>query len=296
MRQKFFIVLSFFLILTVAQLSAQQTSAPSQNLSSSSAAPAPTAAPSQTPSATTSTSDQKKKSPDQPQVLPDTPGAKGDRIHYDTKQQLQQPSTTPAPGYGQEPKRIMGWIPNFRAVSVDAKVPPPNFKEKLKVGTENSFDYSAFIFEAEDSGVSYAEQVYPEFGTGFIAYGRYYWHGFVDKAIGNYMTDTIVPTLTHEDSRYYELGRGRWYKRALYAYSRVAITPNDDGHNTFNFSEIGGKGAAAGLGALYYPTKYRTFGYVSYRWAWQVGVLDGGYNVFREFWPDVSKRVFHSKP
>lgn len=221
------------------------------------------------------------------------PGNKGDRVHYDVNgNPIPNPNATPL-NYGRQPARIMGWIPNFRAVSVGAKPPPPTFKEKFLIGTQNSFDYSAFIFEASDAGVSYAEGLYPEFGTGWIAYGRYYWHGFVDKAIGNYMTDTIVPTLTRQDSRYYALGRGRWYKRALYAYSRIAITPNDHGRNTFNYSEIIGKGAAAGLGDLYYPRKYRTMGYTGYRWAWQVGVLDGGYNVFREFWPDIAKHVLH---
>jgi hypothetical protein len=221
------------------------------------------------------------------------PGSPGDRIHYDTQPASAQGQNTPAPSYGQQPKRIMGWIPNYRAVSVDAKLPPPSMREKFRIAYENSFDYSAFIFNAVDVEFPYIEKSYPEFGNGWSGYGQYYWHGFVDKAIGNYMTDAFVPTLTHEDSRYYTLGRGHWYVRAIYAYTRVLITPNDEGQNTFNFSEIVGKGAAAGLGNLYYPARYATWTKTGQRWLVQVAIRDGGFNVFREFWPDIATHILH---
>lgn len=227
------------------------------------------------------------------QTSPPIPGNPGDRVHYDRNSQTQQNANPPPLNYGQQPKRIMGWIPNYRAVSVGAKPPPPSFKEKFAIGTQNTFDYSAFIFNAVDSEIPYVSKSYPEFGNGWVGYGRYYWHGFVDKGIGNYMTDTIVPTLTRQDSRYYALGRGHWYVRALYSYTRVLITPNDAGRNTFNYSEIVGKGAAAGLGNLYYPARYRDWTKTGQRWLVQVAIRDGGFNVFREFWPDIATHILH---
>ena len=228
-----------------------------------------------------------------PPAAPPLPGNKGDRVHYRNPQNAGQPSTTPRPDYGQQPKRIMGWIPNYRAVSVGARPPAPSFKEKFKIGTQNTFDYSAFLFNAVDVEIPYVSKSYPEFGNGMVAYGRYFWHGFVDKGVGNYMTDTIVPTLTRQDSRYYALGTGHWYVRALYSYTRVLITPNDAGRNTFNYSEIIGKGAAAGLGDLYYPARYRDWTKTGQRWLVQVAIRDGGFNVFREFWPDIATHVLH---
>jgi hypothetical protein len=227
---------------------------------------------------------------------PVIPGDKGDRVHYDVNGNPIQNPNTPPLDYGQQPQRIMGWIPNYRAVSVGAKPPPPTFKEKFLIGTQNTFDYSAFIFNAVDTEIPYVTKSYPEFGNGWVGYGVYYWHGFVDKGIGNYMTDTIVPTLTRQDSRYYAMGTGHWYVRALYAYTRVLITPNDAGKNTFNYSEIVGKGAAAGLGDLYYPARYRDWTKTGQRWLVQVAIRDGGFNVFREFWPDVAKHVLHLSP
>ena len=37
-------------------------------------------------------------------------------------------------------------MPNFRAVSAGAHPPPPTPKEAFLIATQNSFDYSAFVF------------------------------------------------------------------------------------------------------------------------------------------------------
>ena len=230
-----------------------------------------------------------------PVAQPRIPGDKGDRILYDANGHAIQNAIT-QPDYGQQPKRIMGWIPNFRAVSAGARPTPPSFDEKFMLSTRNSFDYAAIIFNAVDSEFPYILKSYPQFGNGMSGYGDYYWHGFVDKTIGSYMTTTLIPTLTREDTRYYELGAGRWYVRAIYAYTRILITPNDAGQNTFNFSEIVGKGAAAGLGNLYYPASYISWTKTGQRWLVQVAIRDGGFNLFREFWPDIGKNILRVKP
>ena len=261
--------------------------------SADAAPPAPDAAVA-LPSAPTPSSGVQQPQQQQPAPSPDVPGDKGDRVHYgDRQQRADQP---PPPSYGQQPKRIMGWIPNYRAVSVGAIPPPPTLKEKFIVGTENTFDYSAIIFNAVDVEIPYVSKSYPEFGNGMSGYWQYFWHGFADKGIGNYMTDFVVPTLTHQDARYYAMGRGHWYVRALYSYTRVLITPNDAGHNTFNYSEIVGKGAAAGIGNLYYPSRYTSWTKTGQRWLVQVAIRDGGFNVFREFWPDIATHVLHQHP
>lgn len=232
----------------------------------------------------------------QPQnAQPRIPGNKGDPIRYDANGHAIQNESLP-PDYGQQPKRIMGWIPNFRAVSAGARPTPPTFDEKFMLSTHNSFDYAAIIFNAVDSEFPYILKSYPQFGNGLAGYGNYYWHGFVDKTIGSYMTTTLLPTLTSEDTRYYELGTGHWYVRAIYAYTRILITPSDAGRNTFNFSEIVGKGAAAGLGNLYYPAAYTSWTKTGQRWLVQVAIRDGGFNLFREFWPDINRNILRVKP
>lgn len=207
------------------------------------------------------------------------------------------PQASPNDQYkeGQQTKRILFIIPNFRSVSVDAKLEPLTKKEKMKLAVSDSFDYSAFIYVGMLAGVGMAENATPEFHQGAAGYGRYYWHSFADNTIGNFMTEGIVPIITHEDPRYYTLGRGGLFKRTYYAISRLIITRPDANPDarTLNFSEIVGNGAASGIAYFYYPSQEKTWTKVGQRWLLQIG-LDGMSNVVKEFWPDVAHGLFHA--
>jgi hypothetical protein len=75
------------------------------------------------------------------------------------------------------------------------------------LATEDSFDYSNFIFLGLLSGYSMAKKSEPSFGQDGRRYGRYYWHILVDTGSGNCLTEAIMPALTKENPRYYTLGR-----------------------------------------------------------------------------------------
>lgn len=191
-------------------------------------------------------------------------------------------------------KRILWIFPNYRAVSANTQLPPLSLKEKFWLATQDSFDYSSFITGAMLAGISQANNSYPEFRQGAKGYGRYYWHAMADQAVGNYLTEAILPVATHEDPRYYTLGHGGVFKRTGYAVSRLFITRTDAGGRTFNFSEIVGNGAGAGISDAYYPARERTFTKTYQKWGTQIA-LDGVFNVLKEFWPDINRAVFHGK-
>jgi hypothetical protein len=108
------------------------------------------------------------------------------------------------------------------------------------------------------------------------------------------MLEAIVPTLTKEDPRYYTLGRGGFFKRSGYAVSRLFITRKDSRGPTFNFSEVVGAGAAAGISNAYYPSAQNQFVKTYQRWIGQI-IQDGASNVAKEFWPDINHAIFRSK-
>jgi hypothetical protein len=210
----------------------------------------------------------------------------------------QTATQSPSQDGPQQTKRILGIIPNFRSVSADVKLPPQTPAQKFKTGLQDSFDYSAIIFVAAQAGVADAEGSTHEFSntgaSGGVVYGRYFWHTFADNTGENMMVESIVPTLTHEDSRYYTLGHGSYIKRAGYALTRGFITRTDSGSATFNVSEIAGAGAASGISSLYYPGSERTFTKVYQRWITDVAIDSFTFAV-KEFWPDVNHSLFHQK-
>ncbi|MEO6816081.1 MAG: hypothetical protein ABI177_05215 [Edaphobacter sp.] len=204
-------------------------------------------------------------------------------------------ATTPAapPTDPQQTKRILGIMPNFRSVSADTKLPPQSAKEKFLAAGRDTFDYSSFFIAGLQAGFAMDGNSYPEFHQGVKGYARYYWHTLADTADENFMVGGVGPAIFHQDNRFYTLGHGSFGHRALYAASRVLITRKDDGDNTFNYSEIIGSGAASGISSLYYPTKYRTWTKVGQKWLTS-DIIDGANFTFKEFWPDINNKLFHT--
>jgi hypothetical protein len=203
--------------------------------------------------------------------------------------------TQPIPESQRQPKRILGVMPNYRAVSAGAIPPPPTLKQAFKIATQNSFDYSAFLFTGFTSAIADAQGVHKQLGTGVPGYWAYYWRGFVDKTDGNYLVIFALPTIFHQDERYYALGKGSIGKRALYAASRILITPDYHGHNSFNASELLGRAMAQGISTTYYPSADRTAGQLATKWGYAL-MRDALTNTFREFWPDIATHVLHRHP
>lgn len=183
-------------------------------------------------------------------------------------------------------------MPNYRAVSAGEIPPPPTPKQAFMIATHNSFDYSSFVFVGITSALAEWTSAHPQLGQGMPGYGRYYWRGFVDKTDGNYLVIFALPTVLHEDERYYAKGEGGFWKRGIYAATRILITPDYHGHNTFNAAEVFGRGAAQAISTTYYPSQSRTAGSVAVKYGWSMG-RDALTNVVREFWPDISTRLRH---
>jgi len=187
--------------------------------------------------------------------------------------------------------RILWVVPNFAAVNANTQLPPLSVKGKFWLATEDTFDYSAFVWTAILSGQDFATKAYPEFGQGMAGYGRYYYHLFIDGVSGAYFTEAIVPSLTHEDPRYYTLGHGGFFRRAGYALSRVVITKTDSEGTSFNWSEIVGNLCEAGLSNAYYPAEERGARATAINWGTQLesAALN---NIAKEFWPDIRHLLF----
>ena len=218
---------------------------------------------------------------------PAQPGAAG------ASQAPNQNQSKPAPG--QQPKRILGVMPNFRAVSAGTHPPPPTPKQAFLIATQNSFDYSAFIFVGITSLMAEGTNAHSQLGKGVAGYGRYYWRGYVDKTDGNYLVVFALPTVFHQDERYYAMGEGGFWKRATYSATRIFVARDYHGNNSFNISELLGRGMAQGISLSYYPSKSRTIGALGTKYGYAIG-RDALTNVFREFWPDIAKHVLHRNP
>ena len=133
---------------------------------------------------------------------PGAPGSTGEQ----QKSAKPDAETMPPPANPQ-PQRILGIMPNFRAVSAGVIPPPPTPKQAFVIATKNSFDYSSFVFVGITSLLAEGTNTHPQLGKGVPGFGSYYWRGFADKTDGNYLVIFALPSIFHQDERYYSLGQ-----------------------------------------------------------------------------------------
>jgi len=192
------------------------------------------------------------------------------------------------------PKRLFYIIPNFRSVNTSVVLPPQTVKEKFVSASEDTFDYSSLVLALILASYDYGRNSTPEFGTGGAAYGRYLWHATADQSIENYMVEFIVPVIAREDTRFYQMGRGGFRKRAFYSLTRVFVTRSDSGHERINTGELLGAAGSAVISSRYYPAQERSASDILGQYVTDLGIDAAAYFV-REFEPEISRKLFHSR-
>jgi hypothetical protein len=160
----------------------------------------------------------------------------------------------------EEHQRILGIIPNFY-VSYEKDPAPLTAKMKfqlaLKVATDPVTAAGIFGF----AGIRQAADS-PSYGQGWGAYGKRIGataaDGFSDIMIGG----AILPSLLHQDPRYFYQGTGTTGSRIRHAVLSPFVTRTDSGKSVPNYSSIGGNLASAGISNLYFPKADRGVGLV----------------------------------
>lgn len=199
------------------------------------------------------------------------------------------------PQTGTSNDRLFWTLPNFLTVANEGKYPPLTPGQKFAVVARGSFDYVEYPWYAILAGIGQAQNSEPSYGQGAEGYGKRYGTVFADGTIENFMASAVLPSLLHQDPRFYQLGKGGFWHRTGYALSRLFITRSDSGNHQFNFSEICGAGAAAAISTYsYHPSSDRNFSNVASGWGTQMG-YDGLTFVVKEFWPDIKRKLTKKK-
>ena len=196
-------------------------------------------------------------------------------------------------GSTQIDKRIFGVLPNYRTADGSAPFVPISPKAKFYIATKDSFDYPVYPLSAAFAGLYQLDDQNPSFGQGVKGYAKRFAASYADQAIGNMMTEAIMPSLLHEDPRYFRIGAagGSKWHRVGYAVTRVMVVRTDKGNWDFNYSEWLGNGAAVAISNLYYPGDTRNFGDNVEKLGVQVAT-DAFSQVLKEFWPDIKHKLF----
>jgi hypothetical protein len=159
-----------------------------------------------------------------------------------------------------EQQRIFGILPNFYVV-YDHNAAPLTTKLKFELATKVLIDPVTILGVAAVAGINQAGDI-PNYGQGAQGYAKRFGSAYATGATDIVIGGAILPSLLHQDPRYFYQGTGTGKSRAWHAISSTFITRGDDGSRQPNYSTIGGDLASAGIANAYYPASDRGAGRV----------------------------------
>jgi hypothetical protein len=167
---------------------------------------------------------------------------------------------------------------------------PLTSKQKFQLAVDETIAPSRFISSAITAGISQARDSLPDYGQGWAGYGKRYGSSVASNASSHLFGTAVLPSLTHEDPRYFVKLFGGPRNRIIYAMTRVFITRTDDGRSTFNWSNVLGGLMAESLAVSYLPDSERTAGKTFSREGVRIG-FSALNNVVKEYWPTIFKSL-----
>ena len=159
----------------------------------------------------------------------------------------------------EEQQRALGIFPNFYSSYIwDAA--PLSSGQKYQLALRSVVDPFAFVGTGIFAAAEQWQNTFPGYGQGAKGYAKRYGAAYADEALSRMIGSAILPSLLHQDPRYFYRGSGSKKSRALYAISAAVICRGDNGKMQLNYSYVAGAFASGGISNLYHPAGDRGAG------------------------------------
>jgi hypothetical protein len=157
----------------------------------------------------------------------------------------------------QEKQRVLGFLPNYYSSYIwDAA--PMTSKLKFKLALRATTDPISFLAAAGLAGVEQKHHTFPGYGQGFDGYAKRFGAAYADTLVSKMVSRAILPTVLHQDPRYFYRGSGSIRSRIFYALAAAVIARGDNGQMQPNYSQVVGNFASSGISNLYRAPGDRT--------------------------------------
>jgi len=166
---------------------------------------------------------------------------------------------------------------------------PLGLKQKFYLFNYRTIEPTAFAKSAFGAAIAHATNTPEEWGQGWDAYGHRYGHRLASRGVKN-MIGFGAAALLHQDGRYFRRGEGRIVDRLGHSVAQTFVTRTDSGGRTFATYRFVGAYASEFVTNAWRPPSQREPGDTVLRGTVSLG-FDAASNVFKEFWPDIKRRV-----
>ena len=193
----------------------------------------------------------------------------------------------------QERQRVAGIMATFNTTQNRDAV-PLSAGQKFRLFFRSASDPWPFGLSAVVAGINQAADSDPAWGQGMQGYAKRFGAGYSDYFIGNFFGNAVLPSVLHEDPRYFQKGSGSFTSRFLWAAASTVWCKRDRGTWGPNYANVGGNLIGAAIARSYYPASERT---VSDTFSDGLTVsAEGivGAEVI-EFWPDMVRHYRRKK-
>jgi hypothetical protein len=167
---------------------------------------------------------------------------------------------------------------------------PLNSEQKFKLFLDQTIAPSTLVSAAATAGFRQIENTYPGYGQGWDGYGKRFGAAMANSASTNFLGTFLVPSLLHQDPRYFISLRPSFRKKLGYALTRQVVTRTDDGRATFNWSRVISVLGAEAIANVYLPAEERTVGKTFERSGMRFGIGIGT-TLLKEYWPMIFRKL-----
>ena len=140
------------------------------------------------------------------------------------------------------------------------------------------------------SAITIGTDSHTAYGPGLKGFGKITGVSLLQDASGEFFGVFAVPSLAHQDPRYYRMPHARFTRRLIYSISRSYISRSDDGRTIPNYGTLSAYPIVAELSNFYVPG-IETNGRSTTRRIATGLALDPVNNLITEFLPDLASRV-----
>jgi hypothetical protein len=184
----------------------------------------------------------------------------------------------------EEHQRMLGVIPNFNEV-IGGHAEPLTPGQKFHLFFKGSIDPYQFVIAGIDAGIEQAQDEYPSYDQGVLGYLKRFGASYADSFDGNFFGNAVLPSLLHQDPRYFRLGHGTFKHRLFYSMISTVRAKSDAGKWQPNYSNVIGNFIGGAISNAYYPAVDRGVALTLERGA--TVTAEGTFGAFlEEFYPD----------
>ena len=174
---------------------------------------------------------------------------------------------------------------------------PLSMRQKLELSADASIAPSRVLSSLAGAGLSQAADTLHAYGQGGDGYAKRFGSSMASQASDHFFGTFLLPSMLHDDPRYFVKLHGGLGVRIGYAMSRIVVTRKDNGERATNWPEIIAPLLAESLANSYLPTNERTAGKTFRRYGVRLGLTAAG-NLAKEYWPNIvrSLRISRGAP